>query len=402
MKKQKKGIIKNYNKTKKINKISNKQIRKSYSKLQKHKLENILKHQKETRKTKQNNIINLKDVTINNIGSNILIEEILINKLIISKQNKSYKNKVNEYFSENSMLLKNLIINFTGTLSKLNYKNGLFAGKLLYHAYNKIYNYASYNDALWHLIEFLESCGYKNIVFTSFPDKITIKIPNIKQDLNLNTHVFEAGLISGFITASKNKLLFAKEAKCSNNNSDFCEFICDEYNNYNDFRTNSQNIDKSIEKFIESYLRDLNRNKRDAKTKINYSANIYPESYYYLSSFPIIFNNKLNNYMKLIFTHIAIKFNQNLLKEFKTITKKNQKNLFEQIQQILGLLDITVTINSLKPLNISLMFNYLNSKKEFIDLSIIFFNNLANGYINTKNTATQLKNINGKYILTIS
>ena len=65
MKKQKKGIIKNYNKTKKINKISNKQIRKSYSKLQKHKLENILKHQKETRKTKQNNIINLKDVTIN-------------------------------------------------------------------------------------------------------------------------------------------------------------------------------------------------------------------------------------------------------------------------------------------------------------------------------------------------
>ncbi len=353
---------------------------------------------------KQNNKNNL---NFNDINQEILIEELLIqkilnineNKIILNlktKDQKKSKTKYNELnINENSMLLKAIITNFTTTISKINYKNGLFVGKLLYQSYKKKYIYAWYQESIDYLIDFLELCGYKDILFSVFSDKVVIKIPNFQYNLNLNLHTFESGLISGFISSSKNKFMFARELECSNNNLDICEFACDEYDI---FSPNITDINQTIEKFMIYFFNNIKDNTN--KLKFNYSNNTYSQSYYYLSTFPLIFNNTLNEYMKQIFRYIAIQFNHNLFKQFIKINKSNQKQFFKQIQQILNLLDIDFKVNKIKPLNVQLLFNHLNSKSEFIDLCIIFFNNLIKGY--SKELKPKIIINNEKYSLILS
>ena len=72
---------------------------------------------------------------------------------------------------------------------------------------------------------FFELAGYGRITYHAFPHVIRIGMHDtLHLSLGMNTHMFEAGLIAGFITASKGQLMHVTERVCSSNSADICEF----------------------------------------------------------------------------------------------------------------------------------------------------------------------------------
>ena len=325
----------------------------------------------------------------------MLFEELLINKIIDSKNHdlktpSIYKNK---YLFSHSILLKNIITNFTNSISDISYKKGIFTGRLLYNEYNKRYNYSEYQNSIWHLVEFLELSGHKHVLFMVFPDKIIIKIYNQKSDLRSKVHAFEAGLISGFISAAKNRLVSAREVRCVNDGSELCEFVYDEYNT---LTPEIKDTESAINKFMLSFFSTDKKKINNKKISIPSPSYLYN----YLSYSPIYFSEELNSSLRQVFAYLGTKFNQNLFKEFDTINKNNQKKIFSKMGQIMDLFDVGLKVRSAKPVNIQLTFNNLNSKMEFVNLLAIFFNNLSQGYLKVPESI-EIKSKNGRYNINI-
>ena len=328
-----------------------------------------------------------------------LFEELIITKILRSDGiNKS--NILNP--DESPFLLKNIVVNFTETLTKINYKNGFFTGKVLYSVLNNEHNYASHYDSILHLTEFLELCGFKHVMFNDFSGKTVIRIPAYGAkhiSLGFNIHSFEAGLISGFISSAKHKLTFVDEIKCSNNNADFCEFECHDFSIQPDYIGNtSAAVDIFSKNFAETCLLPAKNIKEKNRAQSTIVDKDYSLLYYYLSCHNIFFNSTLNVSMRKIFGYISSAIRQDLDMQHATGTAKT--SLIYTLGQAMDLILVNMEVISEKPLHVKLKFNAFNSKTEFVNLAVSFFNGLSSGNKNIKHII-DIKSKNGIYTANI-
>ena len=327
-----------------------------------------------------------------------LFEELIITKIL--KADEVDKNNIMNP-DESFFLLKNIAVNFTETLTKINYKNGFFTGKVLYSLLNNEHNYASYQESMPHLTEFLELCGFRHVMFNDFSGKTVIRIPayNVNHiPLGFNIHSFEAGLISGFISSARHKLTSVDEIKCRNNNADFCEFECHDFSIQHDHINDiSAAVDTFSKNFAETYSSPAKNIKEKNQVKIGIADKDYSMLYYYLSCHNIFFNSNFNSGMKKVLWYIASAIRYSLdMQQIQHATAAVKAPSTYVIKQAMKLLLVDMDVISEKPLHVKLKFNTFNSKTEFINLAVLFFNRLSLSGKNIKHTVV-IKSKNGIY-----
>jgi predicted hydrocarbon binding protein len=130
-------------------------------------------------------------------------------------------NEVKPDISGNALLIPYIIYSSSPELHRLSYSNGFSIGKLIFKASKKDFG---------ALANALENGGLGKILYNNFEDKAVITaLNNMKIHLGYNVHWFEAGMISGYMSANTEKLMDVVETKCSCNGSSRCQFIVTEH-----------------------------------------------------------------------------------------------------------------------------------------------------------------------------
>lgn len=127
-----------------------------------------------------------------------------------------------EPLNPNSALFAGALASLTPSLRALHFARGMRAGKTLYAIASRP---REYGDAALGLPEFLERVGYSQVSFDRVGGlfRLRMRAPG-HADLNANTHTFEAGMISGFMSAAEGRRVMVSETSCSYNGSALCAF----------------------------------------------------------------------------------------------------------------------------------------------------------------------------------
>jgi predicted hydrocarbon binding protein len=308
-------------------------------------------------------------------------EETLLKNIISVKRG--------EKTTEHSILFNSVLSTLTPGLRNIYYKNGISAGRSLYRIYQSKKRYTWYEESISDLVAFLENAGFERITYYVFPDDyIEIKFHNrSKSFLGTNIHVFEAGIISGFLTAARQQYVKVEEKSCSSNGSSICHFVTSK--NLPLYLDSDGRM--VLEKFAGS-IRSHIFSTGDARTKPNFA-----QEYSVLSS-SLFLEDGYSEHMRKIVNHLGGEIGSEL--EISRINKTKASKAVEKLYTMLNLGDIKV--KSLRPLSIEMQFHGLKAKKEFVDISIAFLNGLLKDTIGSSATNTNATKRRNSYIVKIT
>ena len=268
--------------------------------------------------------------------------------------------------TEYSMLFNSVLSAVTPGLRNLYYKSGISVGRVLYRVCNNEKHYTWYEESVADLVRFLELSGFERITYNIYPDRIDIKFHNRDSTaLSINTHVFESGIISGFLTAGKQQYVKVEEITCSNNNSRFCHFITS-----NELPLYLEPAGKDM---LDAFAYSIKDHMDDAHHK-----RMFSEEYYTLSS-SVLLDSEYSNHMQRIIRHMGSQ-----MAPIIGIKKLNRSSssVIERVYLLLGL--GTLKVRSINPTRIEIQFKGLKAKKEFVDISIAFLSGLLRDAIKGK------------------
>lgn len=117
------------------------------------------------------------------------------------------------------LLVQDLIYNTAQELQMLAFKSGFNVGAEVYRHSDK---------SMTSLERILENAGLGRVVFYPFESKSVISSRSIRSggmNTGVNMHVFEAGVISGYLTAHARKPITVVEQNCVFNGASTCEFV---------------------------------------------------------------------------------------------------------------------------------------------------------------------------------
>ena len=266
-------------------------------------------------------------------------------------------NRDSETASGESVLLAQILSSFTKSMRKLSYTAGISNGMFLYRINKLQKRYAWYQDSVKDLSEFFEKAGYMASSYDIFPDKVVIKLYGAGPDLGGNMHVFESGVISGFLTAAIGHYVPVIEEECRHSGASYCRF--------------STSNSKSAEGVDEDHLRHIN-----ALAKYISDGNPpakpgkFSKSYLNLIYQVIMEREYLDN-MKDLLSY----FGKTMLQMFNARKSKklNVGDLAALAQQNINLLNLgKLNIKSAKALDAELMFDSSQSRSEFVELAVAF------------------------------
>jgi predicted hydrocarbon binding protein len=306
-------------------------------------------------------------------------EEILLDGIMSAK----HIGKTTEY----SILFNSVMSTLTAELHKLYYNDGAYIGGSLYDICRKNGHYVLYKESVADLVSFLENAGFSRITYHIYPDRIDIKFNNRdKTYLGRNMHVFEAGIMSGFLSTGAQQRLNVKEVSCSNNGSDLCHFMTSE-----DPPAHEPDAGEVLSRFAGS-ITDRIRSKAGAFPSFKEN---FAEEYLELSS-QILSEKEHAEHMHRIVRHLGstIASETNL----ETLNRKALKNI-ERAYALLGLGKITTRYA--KGIDIELQFDRLKAKKEFVDISIAFLEGLIGSSISGADIKTNSAKRNKSYVVRI-
>ncbi len=258
--------------------------------------------------------------------------------------------------SKHALTFYSLIANTTPSLRTLSYRHGIAAGRSLYKLCSQSKRYTLYEESVSDIVSFFEHAGFGRITYHAFPNRIMIGMHDMpRMSLGMSTHSFEAGMISGFLTASNGQLLQIAEKTCSSNAEDRCEFNLSS----NPYDTNDFAIDAAFGAFVE----DLSRQVRYTESPDQSIAS----EYYALSSL-VLLDKKYFSEIRTIADYLGARLASEL--GIETMT---QSHMLETVEKSVELLNFGVAkIKMLGKFDIALQFDKLHSRKEFTDLSIAF------------------------------
>jgi predicted hydrocarbon binding protein len=301
-------------------------------------------------------------------------EEMLINSINSGTGNRKV--------SESAMIFTSLFSNLTPNTRNLCYKSGISAGRTLYGKFQNEKRYILYEESVSDLVLFLEKSGFERITYNVFSDRANVRFnTGKKMQLATNLHTFEAGMISGFLTAAKHQQVIINEISCAYNGFESCNFV-----------SGSRVIDQaegneSLEKFAtnSSALLSSAKNAREEMQ--------FPEEYSVLSSAMLV-----EREYQVIY-NVAQEMAQSL-------GKKMQKpdSLARAAERAFELLDLSkLSISSVRPLKAEMRFPVLKAKKEFVDISIAFLSGFLKAAISgSSDIQSKAAMSNGSYVVRIS
>jgi predicted hydrocarbon binding protein len=302
-------------------------------------------------------------------------EEMLLNQVLSHK---------NCNTSEYSMIFNSVLSSLTPNSRRHFYNSGLSVGRLLYRLEDRQKRYKWYEESIKDLVSFLERAGFLGITYHIFPDKIDIRFNNRnKTHIGSNVHLFESGLISGFITAASQQHVAFNEVACSNNGSDSCHFVSSK--TFSPMESNGSNM---LERVIAGVGQNLKENSK---------GDSFSDEYACLAS-SMLLDDEYSVQMAKIMMHIGFEISNVLGFD---LSKNAHHDLMQRIFRLLNICEIV--IKSQKPLKLEMHFGVLKAKKEFVDISIAFLNGFLEGSMkqNSKINARTLRRGNS-YIVTIT
>lgn len=304
--------------------------------------------------------------------------EIII-KNIVSNSNRG-KNVPDE-----SLLFGAALSSLSNGMREMRYKQGMNVGKTLYKQSASSKNYMSTEESVQGLVTFFEAAGYHDITYRAYPDDFEIKVHDGNStDVGANIHSFEAGIISGYLSAALGKYTEVSESTCSNNNSGCCTFTAKKAQRSNGYRSIP-----SIEKFAASV---------SEKAK-NPSWNLH--SAHVLDSYSLLSSSQLldSSYMeplKEIASHAGRKISDRLFEG-----KRAHRAFFSYIENTIRLLNLgEPEVMSSDPLRMQVKFSSVDSRRENVDLALAFIEGLLSEKFGKEFTASESTS-NGRYVLDI-
>lgn len=118
----------------------------------------------------------------------------------------------------NGTAIENLIYNATPKVADIGYSFGFYIGREIYEK----------QIGEKKFIEMLEKIGLPDSLYYPLSDRLIITSkPHAKKVSNIgkNMHVYEAGLISGYLSMSTGLRMNTTEPRCIYNGSDVCQFV---------------------------------------------------------------------------------------------------------------------------------------------------------------------------------
>lgn len=119
-----------------------------------------------------------------------------------------------------STLIEDVFYSVTPSIADLGYKYGFSVGM---HIYTKT------GGAKNMIPEILEKLNFGKVLYNPFSDKLIITSTGRKAEplaMGKNLHIYEAGIIAGYMSMATGLKLDANEVHCIYNRSDFCQFVC--------------------------------------------------------------------------------------------------------------------------------------------------------------------------------
>lgn len=259
--------------------------------------------------------------------------------------------------SKHALLFYSLLANTTPSMRALNYRHGIAIGRSLYQLYARTRRYTLYEESVSDIVSFFEHAGYGRVTYQALPHVIRIGMHDtLHLSLGMNTHMFEAGLIAGFITASKGQLTHVTERECSSNSADSCEF----YSSSSTQVTDNPEVKGVFDAFVDDVSQHvLNREEQNEPSMAN--------EYYTLSSL-VLLDSKYFNEMRMLADYLG-----GMLAARLRIESMSPKRMFNTFERSIGLLSMGVAkIKSSDKFDVTLQLDKLHSRKEFADLSAAF------------------------------
>jgi len=119
----------------------------------------------------------------------------------------------------NAPAIQDILYNATPTLRQIAYNSGFSFGKALYERSDK---------SIGKLVDVLHAAGFKNILYYPFEDKAVIKVKQESSyNINKEVHIFESGIIAGYMSAASGKIIYVNERRCVFNGANLCEFVAE-------------------------------------------------------------------------------------------------------------------------------------------------------------------------------
>ncbi|MDE1855824.1 MAG: 4-vinyl reductase [Candidatus Micrarchaeota archaeon] len=118
-------------------------------------------------------------------------------------------------------LLAELLYNLTPATKSLGYASGFGAGLVLSAKHNKF-------NTIHPLINALENAGFHSILYRPGRSAVVIDAhhnPDCKHGIDGEMHVFEAGMIAGYLSHATGRRLNVHEKLCAHGKSSACRFV---------------------------------------------------------------------------------------------------------------------------------------------------------------------------------
>ncbi len=135
------------------------------------------------------------------------LEGLLVDKILSS-----------DVIAENGTSIENLIYNATPKMAEIGYSFGFSVGREM----------ALKNQAEGEFTKALDRIGLHKSLYYPFNDRLIItSVPSkrVNRNLNHNIHVFESGVISGYLSVTTGLKMQTKESLCIHNGSNVCQFV---------------------------------------------------------------------------------------------------------------------------------------------------------------------------------
>jgi len=263
------------------------------------------------------------------------------------------------YTTSEALELALLLSNLSTTLQEITYSSGINAGRLVHSMSEHGKPHEWQEDSMPSLVSFIEKAGHPRVTYHVFPGDFWLRFSDKgTPDLGANLHTFEAGVIAGFISASRKHVVGATEAMCSMAGHGECMFTSQAGERKPAGR-------ESIERFVTHVSRLASAGKRQ-KAEV-------PLGYYMLAS-GVLYDPTYLDAMKQVVTHIGAQMAQ------KTILGK-RKGVDVAISTIplLGLGQ--PKLKKLSPLELDVRFTGRHTRREHTELSVAFISGLLNNLV---------------------
>ncbi len=263
---------------------------------------------------------------------------------------------------QSASLFISMLSNITPSISELTKREGIRVGRALYNARRRQKHYLLHEESVADLILFFERAGHDRMTYSIFPDRFTLNMLDMhKEYIGMKVHSFEAGIISGFLSASKGTHVEVEEQICSSNGNDSCTFVT----TYTKPEPQPEDSKRAIMLFAGHIIKEALK-----EEKID---NIKEASAYYALSSSVIASRKYEKEMKHISAFIGSQIAPGIFPEPKNAGK-------EQARRLQKALELTgpgkPSVKSLKPIKIDIRFDAMHSNSGLVELNCALLNGM--------------------------